>query len=125
MTVKLIIYLVFTFLALVLYTVGVWYGKKEKRPKAENVLFLLFGFAGECIGTAALSLIKDAESCFSYIQCIAYPAFLVMLIHVVWASYSIFHRTEETFKRYNRFSVIIWALWIMLFILCISCFFCF
>ena len=105
--------ILFINLALVLYTIGVWAERLQKRLKWWHLVFFWSGFAADTIGTTAMSILSGSLFEFSFHGITGNTAILLMLIHAVWATIVLARNREKMILNFHRFSVIVWIIWLV------------
>jgi len=105
--------IVFINLACLMYTVGVWGEKIQKRLKVWHTVFFWSGFAFDTIGTTAMSLLSGSLIKFNFHGMTGLAAILLMLFHAAWATWVLCRRDEKLILRFHRFSFIVWIIWLV------------
>jgi uncharacterized repeat protein (TIGR03987 family) len=113
MSTTLILAIVFINLAMILYTVGVWAERFQKRLKWWHTLFFWFGLICDTIGTSAMGLIGGSLIKFNFHGLSGLTAVLLMLFHASWATMVLFRKDEKRIIVFHRFSVVVWIIWMI------------
>jgi uncharacterized repeat protein (TIGR03987 family) len=105
--------IVFITLALVLYTVAVWWEKSMGILKGRHVLFFWLGFACDTTGTLLMESLAGGGFRLSFHAVTGALAILLMLFHAVWGTVVHASRMPGPKARFHKFSVVVWALWLL------------
>ncbi len=109
----LLIAIVFITLALVFYTLGVWWEKLRKKLTAPMVAVFWAGFTCDTVGTLAMERIAGGAFKFNFHGITGLAAILLMLVHAVWASIVLARRDERAKRDFHRFSLVVWLVWLI------------
>jgi uncharacterized repeat protein (TIGR03987 family) len=105
--------IIFINLAMVLYTVGVWAERIQRRLKWWHLAFFWTGLVCDTIGTGAMSEISGVLFKFNFHGLTGMTAILLMLIHSVWASWVLIRKNENRILTFHRFSIFVWVVWMI------------
>ena len=105
--------IIFINLALVLYTVGVWAERLQRRLKWWHLIFFWSGLAADTIGTTAMSILSGSLFEASFHGITGNTAIALMFLHAVWATVVLMRKNEKMILNFHRFSVIVWAIWLI------------
>lgn len=109
----LIYAVVFINLALVLYTVGVWAEKLQKRLKVWHVVVFWGGLICDTIGTGAMGSIAGGMFQFNFHGITGMTAILLMLFHATWATIVMVKNDEKMKVGFHKFSIVVWVIWLI------------
>jgi uncharacterized repeat protein (TIGR03987 family) len=109
----LLIAILFIFGACILYTVGVWAGKIQKRLKNWHVAVFWSGFVFDTIGTGAMSVLAGSLIQFNFHGLTGLLAILLMLFHALWATIVMVRKNEKLIVQFHKFSTIVWIIWLI------------
>lgn len=109
----LIYAIIFINLALVLYTVGVWAEKLQKRLKVWHVVVFWGGLICDTIGTGAMGSIAGGMFQFNFHGVTGVTAILLMLLHATWATIVMVKNDEKMKVKFHKFSIVVWAIWLI------------
>ena len=109
----LIYALIFINLACLIYTIGVWAEKFQRRLKWWHTFFFWSGFISDTIGTTAMSLLSGSLIKFNFHGMTGLTAILLMLFHAVWATIVLLKNNEKMIRKFHRFSIIVWIIWLV------------
>lgn len=109
----LIYAVVFINLALVLYTVGVWAEKLQKRLKVWHVVVFWGGLICDTIGTGAMGSIAGGMFQFNFHGITGMTAILLMLFHATWATIVMVKNDEKMKVSFHKFSIVVWVIWLI------------
>lgn len=105
--------IIFINIACLLYTVGVWAEKLQRRLKWWHTLFFWSGFICDSIGTTAMSLLSGSLIKFNFHGMTGLTAILLMLFHAVWATIVLLKNNEKMILKFHRFSLVVWIIWLI------------
>ena len=105
--------IVFINLALVLYTIGVWAERIQKRLKWWHLFFFWSGLTADLIGTAAMGILSGSMFELSFHGITGNTAILLMLVHACWATVVLTRKQERMILNFHRFSVFVWIIWLI------------
>lgn len=105
--------IVFINLACVLYTIGVWAERFQRRLKWWHTYFFISGFACDTIGTSAMSLISGSLFKLTFHGITGNIAILLMLFHAIWAILVLAKKNEKMIVNFHRFSIVVWVIWLV------------
>ena len=109
----LIIAVSFIFAACILYTLGVWSEKIQKRLKSWHTVVFWLGFTCDTIGTGAMGIMAGSLFQFNFHGLTGLLAILLMLFHAVWATIVIAGKNEPMILQFHKFSIIVWMIWLI------------
>jgi len=109
----LIYAIVFINLACLLYTIGVWAERIQRRLKWWHTYFFVSGLVCDTIGTGAMGMLSGSLFKFSFHGITGNTAILLMLFHAVWAIVVLVKKNETMILKFHRFSVFVWIIWLI------------
>jgi uncharacterized repeat protein (TIGR03987 family) len=98
-------------LAFVFYTTGVWWERLERRLRGRHVALFWLGIV--CDGTATYlmrQLVIAGEDPGFIHSVTGLAAFLLMLLHALWATWVLAKGSAEARAGFHRYSVAVWAM---------------
>lgn len=101
-------------LAFVFYTTGVWSERVRRRLTGGHVALFWLGIA--CDGTATYlmrQLVIAGEDPGIIHGVTGLGAFVLMLLHALWATWVIAKGSAEARSGFHRYSVAVWAIWLV------------
>ena len=106
-------------LALVCYTIGVWWEHKDKMLRPIHLVFFWLGLILDATGTHAMTLLaEDAASGLTGVHGITgLIAIVLMFVHAVWATAVLLRKDENSMLTFHRFSITVWAIWLVPFVI--------
>ncbi len=113
MTTELLFSIIFINLAMVLYTIGVWAERIQRKLKWWHIIFFWTGFISDTIGTTAMSLLAGSMYQFTFHGMTGLAAILIMLFHAIWATRVLIKKDENLILTFHKFSVIVWIIWMI------------
>jgi len=99
--------------ALVLYTIGVWAERFQKKLMWWHTIFFWFGFSADTIGTTAMSMISGSLFAVTFHGITGNIAIAVMLFHAIWATVVLIRKNERMILNFHRFSIMVWIIWLI------------
>ncbi len=109
----LIIAIAFIFAACIIYTLGVWAEKIQKRLKVWHVVVFWLGLTCDTIGTGAMGKMVGSLIQFNFHGLTGLAAILLMLFHAVWATIVMVRKDEKMIVNFHKFSVVVWIIWLI------------
>ena len=109
----LLIAILFIFGACILYTVGVWAEKIQKRLKYWHVAVFWSGFVFDTIGTGAMGVLAGSLIQFNFHGLTGLLAILLMLFHALWATIVMLRKDEKLIVQFHKFSTVVWIIWLI------------
>ena len=101
-------------LALVFYSVGVWAERISKYLKGWHVVAFWAGLAFDVSGTIAMGRLSDDPFNILNLHTLTGQiAIWLMLIHAIWATYTVNRGNEKLRRQFHRYSLIVWAIWLI------------
>ncbi|WP_047865086.1 HsmA family protein [Rubrobacter aplysinae] len=99
-------------IALILYTIGVWSERLGGRLRGWHLIFFYGGLIFDAIGTNRMSEIAGGfePSLHGFTGLVA---LILMFVHAVWATVTLWRGHESTLEGFHRFSVIVWVIWLI------------
>ena len=113
MSATLIVAISFINLALILYSIGVWAERIQRRLKWWHLAFFWSGLTADTIGTTAMSLLSGSLFKLTFHGITGNIAILLMLFHAVWATLVLVKKNEARINSFHRFSVFVWLIWLI------------
>ena len=109
----LIYAIVFINLACLLYTIGVWAERIQRKLKWWHTGFFWAGFLCDTIGTAAMSLLSGSLFKLTFHGMTGNVAISLMLFHAFWATVVLLKKNEKMILKFHRFSIVVWMIWLI------------
>ena len=103
----------FIILALILYTIGVWAERIQRRLRWWHTAFFWSGFTADTIGTTAMSILSGSMFAFTFHGITGNIAILLMGFHATWATIVLVRKNEKMIYNFNRFSIMVWVIWLI------------
>jgi uncharacterized repeat protein (TIGR03987 family) len=103
----------FILAALILYTVGVWSERFQRKLKWWHALFFWGGFTADTIGTTAMSILSGSLFAVTFHGITGNIAIALMLFHAIWATVVLIRKNEKMILNFHRFSIMVWAIWLI------------
>jgi uncharacterized repeat protein (TIGR03987 family) len=109
----LMIAIAFIFAACILYTLGVWSEKIQKRLLPWHAAVFWMGFVCDTIGTGAMGKMAGSIIQINFHGLTGLIAILLMLFHAVWATIVIVRKNEKLILQFHKFSLVVWIIWLI------------
>ena len=109
----LLVAIVFINLACLLYTIGVWAERIQRRLKWWHMIFFWGGFVADTSGTTAMSLIAGGLFKLTFHGITGNTAILLMLFHAIWATIVLIRKDEKLIASFHRLSLVVWIIWLI------------
>lgn len=105
-------------LALICYTVGVWFERVQGVLKSWHAAMFALGLLFDASGTMLMSRIADTSDgpggTFNVIMIwTGGLAIALMAIHLVWAIVVLIRGRQSEIASFHRFSILVWAIWLI------------
>jgi uncharacterized repeat protein (TIGR03987 family) len=113
MNTTLITAIVFIDIACILYTIGVWAERYQKRLKWWHMIFFWGGLIADTTGTTAMAVIAGGLFKSTFHGITGMTAVLLMLFHAIWATIVLVRKDEKLIISFHRFSLVVWAIWLI------------
>jgi len=99
-------------LALIFYSIGVWAEKISGRLKPWHLVFFWLGIISDTMGTGAMLEFAGGIT-FDLHGISGLTALTFMLIHALWATYTLKMNNEKMIVKFHRFSLFVWIVWLI------------
>jgi TIGR03987 family protein len=100
-------------LALVSYTIAVWWERASKMLKGRHLLLFWIGLVFDTTGTTLMGKLAGSIFQLNFHGITGMLAILLMLFHAVWATAVHASRREEPKRSFHKLSVFVWAVWLI------------
>ena len=109
-------------LALVFYTIGVWWERKDGTLRIIHVVFFVMGLICDAVGTSLMSVIARSSGSTTGNLMSAHGitgviAIILMFLHAVWAIIVLKRNKDDELSAFHRFSIVVWVIWLVPYIL--------
>lgn len=108
--------IVFINAAFVFYTIGVWSEKAQGTLKKWHLAVFWIGLLCDTLGTTFMSKLAPKGFEFSFHGVTGLLAILLMLFHVVWATWVLVKNNERLKANFHKFSLLVWLIWLIPFV---------
>jgi len=105
--------IIFINLACLLYTVGVWAEKIQKKLMGWHVFVFWGGFIFDTLGTGAMGSLSGGIFQANFHGITGMTAIILMFLHAIWASVVIIKKDEKMKLNFHRFSIVVWIIWLI------------
>ena len=111
--------IVFITLALIFYTTGVFGERRSGTLTVRHVVICWLGLCCDTTGTLLMSRIasQNAGAGNPLHAVTGTLAIVLMLIHAVWAVYTLRRGTEHARRIFHKFSLAVWLVWLIPYVL--------
>jgi uncharacterized repeat protein (TIGR03987 family) len=100
-------------LALVFYTIAVWWERAARMLRGRHLLLFWLGLACDTTGTTLMGKIAGGAFQVNLHGVTGLAAILLMLAHAVWATVVHASKREEPKLAFHKLSVVVWAVWLL------------
>lgn len=104
-------------LALVFYTAGVFGERRSGTLTVRHVVIFWLGLCCDTTGTLLMSRIAAQSAGNPLHAATGTLTIVLMLIHAVWAVYTLRRGSDRAKHIFHRFSLVVWAIWLIPYIL--------
>jgi uncharacterized repeat protein (TIGR03987 family) len=111
----LLIAIITTVLALIIYTIAVWWVKASKHLVIGHVVLFWVGLVFDITGSACMASLAGGFG-FNLHGLTGIIALLAMVVNAVWAMKTWKDDQEKATRVYKRASLIIWVIWLISFL---------
>ncbi|AFA48327.1 HsmA family protein [Acetobacterium woodii] len=109
----LIYAIVFISTACLLYTIGVWSEKIQKKLKVWHVCVFWGGFLFDTLGTSIMGTLAGGMFQFNFHGITGIAAIILMLFHAIWATIVVVRDDEKMKREFSKFSIFVWFIWLI------------
>ncbi len=109
----LIYAIVFISTACLLYTIGVWSEKIQKKLKVWHVCVFWGGFLFDTLGTSIMGTLAGGVFQFNFHGITGITAIILMLFHAIWATIVVVRNDEKMKLEFSKFSIFVWFIWLI------------
>lgn len=117
MNTKLIFAIITITLALVFYTIGVFWERKDKELKVKHLYLFALGLVFDTTGTSIMSVIakerQGGGGALLLHQITGVAAILLMLFHLIWGIYVYRKGSAKAKQNFHKFSIFVWLIWLI------------
>lgn len=113
MNTTLIISIVTITMALVFYTIGVWWERKSGNLTSAHVIIFWLGLLCDSVGTHMMSRLTQGGFTITLHTATGALALLLMAGHAIWATYTLTRGSESARQTFHRYSLIVWIIWLV------------
>lgn len=99
--------------ALVLYTAGVFWERRDGGLRVPHAVLFWAGLACDATGTALMSQVAGGTVASPIHAATGALAFLLMLFHAGWATLVLLRGSESSRASFHRLSVGVWLFWLV------------
>ena len=103
------------FIALFIYTIGVWGSKITKGLRIWQMILFWIGLVFDGISTFLMSSLINGWK-FDLHGLSGSAAFILMLINAIAATVVLSRKDETSIRKFPTFSIIVWLIWLIPFI---------
>ncbi len=103
------------FVALFIYTIGVWGSKLTNGLRTWQLILFWVGWVFDGISTYLMSSLIQGWK-FDLHGLSGTVAFLLMLVNAIAATVVLYRKDENSIRKFPTFSIIVWVIWLIPFI---------
>ena len=101
-------------LALVFYSIGVWFERISKYLKVWHVITFWIGFTFDVTGTTAMHFISEHPFDLTNLHTLTGQiALWLMLAHAIWATSVVKKDNIKLRNNFHKYSLIVWFIWLI------------
>ena len=100
-------------LALLFYSVGVWFEKIQGQIKRWHLFMFWIGFVFDTTGTTLMMNLSADGFRLDLHGITGLLAIILMLVHVLWATWVVLRNNAKAKKSFHKFSILVWFLWLI------------
>ena len=105
--------IVFISAALIFYTIGVISEKIQGVLKQYHIVFFVIGLICDTTGTSLMAKMSSNPLAISFHSVTGLIAIVLMLVHTIWAIYTLKKGRPKQKQTFHRFSLFVWILWLV------------
>jgi uncharacterized repeat protein (TIGR03987 family) len=103
------------FMALILYTIGVWTVRFSKQLKLSHLIEFWIGFIADIIGTVCMTLLAGGIK-LNLHGLAGFLGLALMLVNNIRVTQLWKDKQEKSFAGFRNFSLIVWIIWLIPFL---------
>lgn len=103
-------------MALIFYTIGVWSEKRAGKLKSWHIGVFWIGLIFDTLGTSYMSKLTGDTFKLNFHGITGLAAILLMLFHVLWASWVHVKNDENMKVKFHKLSLGVWLIWLIPFV---------
>ena len=103
----------FITLALVFYTIAVWWERASRKLRGRHLVLFWLGLACDTTGTTLMGKLAGGIFQATFHGITGMLAIVLMLGHAVWATVVHAGKNEAAKTSFHKFSVVVWAVWLV------------
>lgn len=106
-------------MALLFYTIGVWWERLERELAGRHLVFFCLGLLCDIAGTMLMASFAQGGATqagsllLSLHGSTGAAAIVLMAFHAVWAAIVLIRNREREKRTFHRFSVLVWGIWLI------------
>ena len=100
-------------LALVFYSVAVWWEHATRELRGRHLLLFWLGLIFDTTGTTLMSRIAGSSFQLNLHGITGILAIALMLFHALWATIVHAGKNETRKRTFHKLSVVVWAVWLV------------
>lgn len=116
MNTKLLLAIITITLALIFYTIGVFWERRAGELKPRHLLLFGLGLVFDTTGTTIMSSMASGEALDGtgiLHQITGVAAIALMAFHLIWGIYVLVKGTPKAKQTFHRFSFVVWLFWLI------------
>lgn len=102
--------------AFILYTIGIWSSRLQRKIKKWHVILLWLGLLCDAMGTILMMKLAKGELTLNFHSFTGVLGIILMLFNAGWATVVIKRGDENSRVNFQKFSILVWFIWLIPFI---------
>lgn len=105
--------IIFTNLAFIFYTIGVWSEKLQGKLKKWHIVMVWVGLVCDTLGTILMFKIASNEFQLNFHDITGLLAIILMLFYAIWATLVLVKGSEKAKLNFHKLSIFVWCVWLV------------
>lgn len=105
--------IVFTNLAFVFYTIGVWSEKLQGKLKKWHIVMVWVGLVCDTLGTILMVKIASNGFQLNFHGITGLFAIILMFFYAIWATLVLVKGSEKAKFNFHKLSIFVWCVWLI------------
>jgi len=105
--------IIFTNLAFIFYTIGVWSEKLQGKLKKWHIAMVWVGLVFDTLGTILMVKIASNGFQLNFHGITGLLAIVLMLFYAIWATLVLVKGNEKAKLNFHKLSILVWCIWLI------------
>lgn len=105
--------IIFTNLAFVFYTIGVWSEKLQGKLKKWHIVMVWVGLVCDTLGTILMVKIASNGFQLNFHGITGLFAIILMLFYAIWGTLVLVKGSEKAKLSFHKLSIFVWCVWLI------------